>query len=115
MPGLSSYSPYRPVDDPESRILSAPDPTLSMGWDEEPAGLRERMEQRLQELMGFADPKQTAAELLFHGMSQNVPGSELDKTLYPAESSGRISDPTTFREIMDRLKLLSPLNTIQGQ
>jgi len=115
MPGLSSYSPYRPVDDPESRILSAPDPALSMGWDDEPTGLRERMEQRLQELMGFADPKQTAAESLFHGMRQNVPANELDKTLYPAESFGRISDPTTFREIIDMLKLLSPQRSIQGQ
>ena len=129
MPGLSQYKPNR-FDDEEAmdRTVIEVDPPMSRDEDifaVDPT-IFDRMRQRYEESLGFADLKRTAPSWMQHEMMNNIPRSEWDKKAIAREPGERqeifpdmwmqqynTSDPFTLRQIMELLNKLSP-NEQQG-
>lgn len=97
MPGLSQYRQHRAEEeDAMPNIIEGPEPV-------EPDSILtpdiySNMQKRLQDYMGFADPKRSMPDTLFHGVYNNVPKDQLDVPFYymPQERLGTEDFPTNY-------------------
>lgn len=125
MPGLSQYKPNSEHDN----LMITLDPPLTKEdpvFEADPE-IFNRMRQRYEESLGFADLKRSAPDWLRHELLTNTPRRTWDipivgqETGEPQEiapgmfipSYGDQSDPMTLRQIMELLNKLAP-NEQQG-
>lgn len=125
MPGLSQYKPDSEHDNLRIEIdppLTKEDPVFTADPE-----IFNRMKQRYEESLGFADLKRSAPGWLQHEIFTNTPRRTWDIPLVGQEtgepqeiapglfipSYGDSSDPMTLRQIMELLNKLAP-NEQQG-
>lgn len=109
-PGLSSYRKVKPEDFDESVYIKMPD-APGMGYmdlKEDFPDIYNNVEKRYNDSLGFADLRRSAGDSLFHSLYNAVPKDQLDMVIQMIGDGGRAYDPTTFREVLDLLKNLTP-------
>jgi len=111
MPGLSKYK------GPNEDGIYTEDPIQSGEWaqynDVQPEELMAAKDEYDRSL-GFANPGRGGLEQMLHGMYKNVPREHLDRRVILTDDEENDLPPISWREIIQLLQQMSPLNERQN-